>query len=46
VILTAPPNLRDQIRKSGGYAKITDEDWADYDDAMAEWRDQGRKPSS
>ena len=38
-IFADPPNLRDWIRRFGGYAKITAEGWAEYAAAMAEWRE-------
>jgi hypothetical protein len=40
-ILTAPPNLHDWIKHFGGYAKITPEGWADYNRAIAVWRERG-----
>lgn len=44
-ILKEPPNLlHDWIRRFGGYAKITIEGWADYNEAIAQWREATRQP--
>jgi hypothetical protein len=39
VILREPPRLGDWIKRFGGYANITAEGWAEYDAAMAKWRE-------
>jgi hypothetical protein len=39
IILREPPSLHDWIKRFGGCANITPEGWAEYDAAMAEWRE-------
>jgi hypothetical protein len=40
--LMAPPDLQALVATHGGYGKITQQAWADYDAAMAEWKDRVR----